>query len=105
MGSVLYESDTSSITIKAADTPITAESSSLLDEYKLTSTGTATTGTSTATAKNADMAISDLDGGTVYTLTFKARISCADGPTPNTKESSEDSAGYTACTGRSPSFW
>ena len=101
LSSVQYNSDNQSITIKAADTPVTAETGSLLDFYKLISTGTPTSGATSVTQKDNNMIISALEAGTVYSLKFKALISCADGPIPSVKESDQTSDVFTACTGNS----
>ena len=94
-----YTSDNKSITVKSQDDAITAEASSAIDRYKLTSTGTASPGTAAITDKDENMVISNLVAGTVHSLKFRALITCDDGPTPSEKESEEDSEAYIACTG------
>ena len=104
MGSVQYSSDNKTITIKGQDNPVTAEATPFIDGYKLTSTGTANPGKASVTDDDRSMVITNLDAGTVYSLKFKATMSCADGPAPSTKISEEDSDAYTACTGSCSEF-
>ena len=101
MGLAQYSSDTNSITIKASAHPITAESSAAIDKYRIVSTGTAILGSASATDKDQDMLITSLEGGTVYSLRFKAQFSCTDGPIASIKESSQVSDVYIACTSKS----
>ena len=95
VSSTPYTSTSTTITIQASGAgPAVSAASGSLDKYKLSSTGTGSTA-NPDTANNADMEITGLDGGQVYTLTFKAIKTCSAGsPTTSTVDSDD----YKACT-------
>ena len=93
MTGIPYVSTATTITIQSSLSKPVTVSSGGIDQYKMSSSPTGSTA-APFSDKNVNMEITGLKGATLYNLTFKSSIKCADTPVV----SNDDSKNYTVCT-------